>query len=110
MRLDDPAAPQAIAELLGASIKQAEFSVPDEERGPQPVHELSFPAAEHNGPLTLLLWPSLARVDVRLAQSTWTLKNIDDAALYPGVEVLFRRNNPTALLFVSVNGRVALVT
>jgi CRP-like cAMP-binding protein len=29
--------------------------------------------------------------------------------LYPGVEVLFRRDDPSAFLFVSVKGRVALV-
>ena len=29
--------------------------------------------------------------------------------LYPGVEVLFRRENPPGMLFVSVAGRVALV-
>lgn len=110
VRLDDPDAPEQIADLLGASIKQAEFSVPDEERGPQPVYELSMPSSEHGEPLTIILWPSLARVDVRLAQSTWTLKGIDDAGLYPGVEVLFRRHDPVAILFVSTNGRVALVT
>jgi len=110
VRLNEPNAPQQIAELLGASIERAEFSVPDEERGPQPVYSLSMLSSEHNEPLTILVWPSLARVDVRLAQSTWTLKAIDDAGLYPGVEVLFRRHDPPAILFVSLNGRVALVT
>jgi hypothetical protein len=89
--------------------------VPDEaaegqEPGPgAPVFELRLRSHEHDHDALILLWPSLARVDVRLGMSTWTLKGVDDVELYPGVEVLFRRSDPPAILFVSVAGRIALV-
>jgi CRP-like cAMP-binding protein len=38
------------------------------------------------------------------------LKGVEAVDLYPGVEVLFRRNEPPAFLFVSVKGRVAMVS
>jgi hypothetical protein len=114
MRLSDPEAPAAIARLLASSLSQAPFRVPEpgDEGGAgegAPVYELRMTSREHNHEILVLLWPSLHRVDVRLGQSTWTLKAIDQVELYPGVEVLFRREQPSALLFVSVEGRVALV-
>ena len=43
------------------------------------------------------------------AAALWALRDITSVELYPGVEVLFRRDDPPAMLFVSVKGRVALV-
>jgi hypothetical protein len=114
MRLSDPEAPSAIARLLAAGLTQAPYRVPEQgaDGGPgegAPVYELRLPSREHGSEVLVLLWPSLHRVDVRLGASTWTLKAIDTVELYPGVEVLFRRQDPPAIMFVSVEGRVALV-
>lgn len=114
MRLSDADAPAAIARLLAGELTEAPFRVPEaaadgEETEGAPVFEIRLPSREHGSEILLLIWPSLSRVDARLGMSTWTLKRIDDVELYPGVEVLFRRKEPPAILFVSVEGRVALV-
>jgi len=114
--LDEPAV-RAIADLLGSEVHKAPFEVPKLDRGhegqpataPGPVFQVSIRSQELGEPLLLTLWPSLSRVDVRLGQSSWTLRGITSVELYPGVEVLFRRDDPSAFLFVSVKGRVALV-
>ena len=108
---------QAIAALLGADARKAPFEVPKLPPGAQgqpatqkaPVYQMTLPSAEHGQPLLLTLWPSLSRVDVRLGKSYWALRDITSVELYPGVEVLFRRDDPPGMLFVSVKGRVALV-
>ncbi len=114
MRLSDAGAPAAIARLLAAELTEAPFRVPDPDANGDtgngaPVYELRLRSHEHEEQILLLIWPSLDRADVRLGKSTWTLKAIDAVEMYPGVEVLFRRDDPAALLFVSVDGRVALV-
>jgi hypothetical protein len=113
---DEPAV-RAIADLLGSEIQKAPFEVPKLDRGHEgqpateqgPVFQVSIRSQELGDPLLITLWPSLSRVDVRLGQSSWTLRGITSVELYPGVEVLFRRDDPSAFLFVSVKGRVALV-
>jgi hypothetical protein len=117
MRLSDPGAVEAIGELLGATVRQAPFGVPratpgrpPRSEGPrEPVYQLTMPSEGGEGTLLITLWPTLARVDVRLGNHYWVLRDVDVVDLYPGVEVLFRRNQPPAYLFVSVKGRVALV-
>ena len=114
MRLSDAGAPAAIARLLAAELTEAPFRVPDQEANGEtgegaPVYELRLRSHEHDDEILLLIWPSLHRADVRLGKSTWTLKEVDAVEMYPGVEVLFRREEPAAILFVSVDGRVALV-
>lgn len=109
MRLSDGGAPAAIAELLGGAIEEAPFRLPDDETSETAVYRITMPAAEHDDTLTILVWPALSRIDVHLRKSTWTLKDISEVQLYPGVEVLFRRGEPSAVMFVSVHGRVALV-
>jgi len=114
MRLSDAGAPAAIARLLAAELTEAPFRVPDPDTNGDtgdgaPVYELRLRSREHEEQILLLIWPSLDRADVRLGKSTWTLKGIDAVEMYPGVEVLFRREEPAAILFVSVDGRVALV-
>ncbi|HUF53555.1 MAG TPA: hypothetical protein VMR52_07255 [Dehalococcoidia bacterium] len=115
MRLEDPGAPQQIARLLAAEVTEAPFRVPNtttkgEPGEGHPVYKLRLRSREHDREALVLIWPSLSRVDVRLGMSTWTLKQVDVVDLYPGVEVLFRRHSPSAILFVSVEGRIALVT
>ncbi|HZP26828.1 MAG TPA: hypothetical protein VFB90_07255 [Dehalococcoidia bacterium] len=105
MQLTDPEAIQQIAALLDAKLEQAPFQV----RG-EVVYQLSLDSAEHQAAVRLTIWPSQSRVDVRLGKSYWVLKEISGVELYPGVEVLFRREEPSALLFVSKQGRVALVS
>ncbi len=105
MDLSDPHAVDQIAALLGASAEIAPFSVHGE-----PVHQIAMFSEEHQEGLLITLWPSERRVDVRLGKSYWVLKDISQVELYPGVEALFRREQPTALLFVSTKGRVALVS
>lgn len=119
MLLSDPDAIERIAEVLGATAGVAPFEVPSLPAGlegqpasekSEPVYQMSVKSEELGRPLLIILWPSLGRVDVRLGESTWTLRGVSEVELYPGVEVLFRRQQPPAFLFVSVEGRVALVT
>ena len=108
---------EAVAGLLGVEARKAPFEVPKLPAGAEgqpatekaPVYQMTVPSAELGQPLLLTLWPSLARVDVRLGKSYWALRGITSVELYPGVEVLFRRDDPPGMLFVSVQGRVALV-
>lgn len=109
MLLSDDGAPEAIAELLGGSLEDAPFHLPEDAAAQTSAYRVRMRSAEHDDEMTLLLWPSLSRVDVHLRKSTWTLKGITEVQLYPGVEVLFRRENPPGMLFVSLQGRVALV-
>lgn len=108
---------EAIAGLLGVEARKAPFEVPKLPAGAEgqaatqraPVYQMTVPSTELGQPLLLTLWPSLSRVDVRLGKSYWALRDITSVELYPGVEVLFRRDDPPGMLFVSVHGRVALV-
>ena len=108
---------EAVAGLLGVEARKAPFEVPKLPPGAEgqpatekaPVYQMTVPSAELGQPLLLTLWPSLSRVDVRLGKSYWALRGITSVELYPGVEVLFRRDDPPGMLFVSVKGRVALV-
>lgn len=118
MLLSDPGAVDAIAEILHTTVEKAPFEVPRLPEGKEgqpstdkaePVYQMALHSQELGQPLRLILWPSLGRVDVRAGQSTWTLRDVSDVELYPEVEVLFRRHQPPALLFVSVKGRVSLV-
>lgn len=110
MRLSDEGATSAIAELLGATTEEAPFRLPEDESVETAVYRITMRSVEHDDDLTMLVWPGLARVDVHLRKSTWTLKGISSVQLYPGVEVVFRRDEPPAMLFVSVQGRVAMVS
>jgi len=117
MLLSDVQAPRAIAKLLGTRVRKAPFQVPRLPQGLEgqppteqaPVYQMTLHSEELGQSLLLILWPSLSRVDIRLGDSSWTLTDVSDVELYPAVEVLFRRHQPPAFLFVSVRGRVALV-
>ena len=103
MQLSDPDAIPRIAELLGAEARLAPYSTEA-----QPAYEITLPETELGPPLEMTLWPSLARVDVRLGECLWVFKGVDEVELHQGIEVLFRRREPPGFLFVSVKGRVAM--
>ncbi len=102
LRLDVPAV-ERIADLLGAAARLEPYTV----RG-APVFRLNVRNPALGAELALILWPSLARVEVRLADSIIVLKDVSEVLLYPGVEVMFRRREPPAMLFVSTRGRFGL--
>lgn len=57
-----------------------------------------------------MLWPALARVDVRSARDqTWVLKDVGTVDVIPGIEVVFRARAFSCFLFVSTNGWVNMV-
>lgn len=93
-----------IAELLGVPVREARFRV-----GGEPVYELTVRSKALALDVTVLLWPSLRRVDVRIGDCSLVFKRIDAVELYPGVEALFRRDDPPGYLFVSRDGRASMV-
>ncbi|HET8630924.1 MAG TPA: hypothetical protein VFL91_26180 [Thermomicrobiales bacterium] len=99
---DDPAAPAAIAALLGATAGEAPFRY----RG-TPVHRLTLERAV-GGPLRLDLWPALRRVDVAWGDSFAVFTGIEAVQFVPGVEVIFRRATPPGFLTVTVAGAVLI--
>jgi hypothetical protein len=103
MRLDrlDAQAAAEIAALFGVPLKTASYAMRSE-----PVYRLLLPFAPQ---IEMLLWPQLQRADVRVGACALVFKTISAIELYPGVEVLFRRQDPPGHLFVSVNGRVEMV-
>jgi hypothetical protein len=92
-----------IAALLQCSVRQAAYSA-----GGSPVYELRLPAQALGTELLLVLWPGLARADVRAADWSLVFKQIDEVQLFPGVEVMFRRVEPRGYLFVSVSGSASM--
>ena len=56
-----------------------------------------------------MLWPALARVDVRIGDCSIVYKGVATVELLPGVEVIFRRNAGDGYLFVSAGGRASVV-
>lgn len=60
--------------------------------------------------ITMVLWPSLRRVDVTCTGShAWVLKNVGTVEIIAGVEVVFHPAEGRGFLFVSVNGWVNMV-
>ena len=92
-----------IAALLGVSPIVEPYRV----RGAA-VYRVTVHNAALDPALTIILWPSLARVDLRVGDSAIVLKGVDEVLLFPGVEVMFRRSNPAASLFISVGGRFGM--
>lgn len=103
-KLDAEAAAR-IAALLRVPLREAPYRAAD-----APVYLLTVRSQVLDADATLLLWTGLRRADIRLGDSSFVLKGIDAIELYPGVEVLFRRQNPAAYMFLSVGGRASLVT
>jgi hypothetical protein len=92
-----------IADLLGATPMVEPYRV----RG-EAVYRLTVQNPALGADLAIILWPSLARVDLRVGDSAIVFKGVDDVLLFPGVEVMFRRAAPAASLFISVGGRFGM--
>lgn len=99
----DEQAVEAIGALLGATPVVEPYAVHG-----APVYRLAVHNPVLGAAVTLILWPSLARVDVRVGDSALVMKGVEDVLLYPGVEVMFRRRAPPASLFVGVGGRFGM--
>ncbi len=94
-----------IAALLGTPAHVEPYRV----RG-APVYRVVLYNAVLQAQVVVVLWPALARVDLRVGDSALVLKGVDEVLLFPGVEVMFRRRQPAASLFVSVGGRFGMTT
>jgi hypothetical protein len=93
----------AIAQLFGVAAAVEPYT-PDG----TPVYALDLRGAADG--IRVILWPSLARVDVRRAgDHSWVLKNVGGVDVIEGVEVVFRPAEGRGFLFVSVNGFVNMV-
>jgi hypothetical protein len=74
----------------------------------RPVYRLALTGAGDG--IQVLLWPSLARVDVSSNDAHgWVLKNVGAVDVIDGVQVVFRPSEGTGFLFVAVNGFVNMV-
>ena len=93
-----------IAALLGVEATQEPYTV----RGAS-VYRLSLLNPVLGAAVTLVLWPSLARVDVRLGDCSIVYRDVATVELVPGVEVIFRRTDVPGYLFVSIGGRASVV-
>lgn len=94
-----------ISALLGVVAAAEPYTV----RG-TPVYRLDVPNVALGINVTVLLWPSLARVDVRIGDCRIVYRGVAMVELLPGVEVIFRRASGEGYLFVSVGGRASVVT
>lgn len=98
-----PEAVDAIAALFGTEAVVEPYT-PDGAA----VYRLT-PGGAADG-VTLVLWPSLRRVDVTsTGNHAWVMKNVGSVEVVPGVEVVFRPAGFDGYLFVSVNGWVNMV-
>jgi hypothetical protein len=98
------AAVSEIAALLGVAACVEPYRVRD-----AAVHRMALPNLSLGLEITVILWPSISRVDVRLGNCSMVYKGVTDLELIPGVEVIFRRRGEDGYLFVSVDGRASLV-
>jgi hypothetical protein len=93
-----------VAALLGVPARPEPYAV----RGAA-VYRLEVPNASLGVVVTLLLWPSLGRVDVRIGDCSMVYKGVATVELITGVEAIFRRGDGDGYLFVSVGGRASIV-
>jgi hypothetical protein len=99
----DEAAVAAIAEFFAAEASLEPYT-PDG----TPVYRLVL-AGEADG-VTLILWPSLRRVDVTsTGNHGWVLKDVGRVEVIAGVEVVFHLRTGPGFLFVSRNGWINMV-
>jgi len=95
----------AIAALLGVTACREPYAVHG-----AAVYRLDVPNVSLGMAVTVLLWPSIRRVDVRIGDCSMVYKAVATVELLPGVEVIFRRSEAEGHLFVSAGGRVSVVT
>ena len=91
-----------IAQLFGTQATIAPYT-PDGSA----VYQLEFHAGE--GHVQMVLWPSLARVDVRCGQHSWVMKGVGTVEFVPDVEVIFKPAQGEGYLFVARNGLISMV-
>ena len=92
-----------IARVLGTEARRAPYGVDG-----VPAYQLTVRNRALDDEATVILWPGLRRVDVRLGDCSWVCKDVAEVLLYPGIEVMFRRERPRGYLFISVDGRVSM--
>ncbi len=93
-----------IAALLGVAAAVEPYRVRD-----AAVYRLGIRNAVLDLDIAVLLWPSLARVDVRIGDCSIVYKDVASVELISGVEVIFRRAAGEGRLFVSIGGRASVV-
>jgi hypothetical protein len=99
----DEAAIAAVGRLFGVAPVVEPYS-PDG----SPVYRLTLTGAADG--VTLVLWPSLGRIDVTsTANHAWVLKDVGAVEVIDGVEAVFHPAGAKGFLFVSVNGWVNMV-
>lgn len=91
-----------IAALFGVQATIAPYT-PDGSA----VYELNFQAGEEH--VHIVLWPSLARVDVRCGRHSWVMKGVHAVEFVPDVEVIFRPRQGEGYLFVARTGLISMV-
>lgn len=94
----------AIAALLGVVARPEPYQT-----GGGAVYRLLLANAVLGREVVLVLWPSLARVDVRIGDCSIVYRGVATVELLPGVEVIFRRAQENGYCFVSVGGRASVV-
>ena len=101
-------AASAIATLFGVEATRE----PYEPAAGEAVYAIRH--RSETGTLRLVLWPSLARVDVRCGPHVWVAKGVVETEVIAGLEVIFRFGQgeaaPDGTLFVGVGGDVMMVS
>ena len=110
-------AASAIATLFGVEATREPYE-PGEGEAVYAIRHRS-----ETGTLRLVLWPSLARVDVRCGPHVWVAKGVVETEVIAGLEVIFRFGQapsgqgragegaePEGTLFVGVGGDVMMVS
>jgi hypothetical protein len=93
-----------VAALLGVTAHEEPYRV----RGAA-VWRLELANASLGRAVTVVLWPSLRRVDVRLGDCSMVYRDVITVELLPRVEVIFRRGTGDGYLFISTGGRASVV-
>lgn len=83
----------------------------------EPAQDEAVYAIRHRsetGTLRLVLWPSLARVDVTCGPHAWVAKAVRETEVIAGLEVIFRfglgDDQPEGTMFVGMGGDVMMVS
>ncbi len=102
-----PALSEEVAQAVAALFEVEMRVEPYEPAEGEPVY-----AIDHRGPIgnvRLLLWPSLARVDVHCGPHSWIAKQVVECEVIDGLEVIFRTASG-GMLFAAVTGDVLMVS
>jgi len=94
---------RTIAQVLDVVPEEAQYSVNGE-----PVYEACIRNDHLGQKITLIFWPSIARVDAYVGDCQIIFKGITELLTLPGVEVIFRRGPEPGQLLITRSGRVAI--